>query len=134
MTHKQMFKYLNYAILAVGAILIVGLFTFAGPCAHDDGSLSECFNSATGIGGAALFLVGVAMFGLFDVTPTVRIILGVLGVALGLFAAFAPGNLLPLCMMETMQCRAVMQPFAMVMGVVAAILSAAQAVLGFRVR
>jgi len=84
--------------------------------------------------GAALFLAGVAIFGLFDVTPTVRIILGVLGLALGLFVAFAPGNLLPLCMMETMQCRAVMQPFALLLGIVLAVLSAAQGILGFRIR
>ncbi|MDO4890973.1 MAG: DUF4418 family protein [Coriobacteriaceae bacterium] len=134
MTHKQIFRVLNVALLAGSALLIVGLFSFAGPCSHDDGSLSTCFNSATGIGGAALFLAGVAIFGLFDVTPTVRIILGVLGLALGLFVAFAPGNLLPLCMMETMQCRAVMQPFALLLGIVLAVLSAAQGILGFRIR
>ena len=134
MTHKSMFRIINYALLAIGVLVIVGLFTFAGACSHDDGSAPACFNSATGIGGAALFLVGVAIFGVFDVTPTVRIVLGLLGVFLGLFIAFAPGTILPLCMMETMQCRAVMQPFALLMGILSAALSAAQCVLGFRIR
>lgn len=131
MTNKQKFKYLTYGVLVLGILAIVGLFTFAGSCSHDDGTLAACFNSATGIGGAALFMVAVAMFGLFEVTPNVRIIIGLLIVLLGLFIAFAPGNILPLCMMETMQCRAIMQPFAMVVGILSAVLGAAQAVIAW---
>ena len=125
---------LDIILLAASVLLVVGVLTFAGPCVHDDGTFGPCLDSATGLVGAGVFLAGVSLFLLLSTAPTARIVLALLALALALFAMFAPGNVLPLCLMDTMQCRAVMQPFALVTGAFIAVVSIAVAVLAFRSR
>lgn len=123
---------LDIALLAVSALLVVGILTFAGPCVHDGESFGECFNAAAGVAGAGIFLAGVAMFLLLSTAPTARIVLGLVALALAAFVAIAPGNALPLCADGTMQCHLVMQPFALACGAVAAIISLATIAFAFR--
>lgn len=128
------YKILSIAVLVLAVFVAVGLFTFAGPCVHEDGSFGGCLQSAMGIMGACLFLACIALVQLAVGNGTVRGILAIIAACLGLFMAFAPGNLLTLCMMDTMQCRLAMQPLAMFCGVLIALLSAGMAVLAFRSR
>lgn len=134
MRYASAFKALGVAMMAVSVLLGVGVLTFAGPCIHDDGTVGACVSSAQGIMGAAVMLVGIALVELLVPHPLVRGICAALALALGLFALFAPGNALPLCMMQTMPCRAVMQPFAMVCGAAIVLMSAVVIMLAFRSR
>ena len=132
MSTRTITKPLTIALLAVSALLIVGLMTFAGPCVHDDGTASECFNSALGIGATGLFLVGLALFGLMLPQGRALGVVALIAIALAIFIIAAPGNLFPLCMMDTMHCRAVMMPFATLCAVAVMGISAVLAFFSFR--
>ena len=60
--------------------------------------------------------------------------LSLVAAACGVFVALAPGNVLPLCMMATMRCRLVMQPFAEFCGIAIAAVSLIAGVRAFRMR
>ena len=97
-------------LLVLAAIIAAGSVTVLGPCVHEDGSKGPCADA-----GRALLIDGC-------VTAVLAILIMLLkrrGVRLVLFAAalcaavigiLLPGVLMPLCKMDTMHCRAVMQP------------------------
>lgn len=116
-------KALGVVIAVLAAVLVVGALTFAGPCVHDDGSASACQASQFGIVGAGAVALIAAIASLLVKNRAATSALLFVAAAAGLFAAFAPGNLLALCMMSSMRCRAVMQPFAQFAGVALAAVS-----------
>ena len=127
-------KVLKAVAAVLAAVLVVGVLTFAGPCVHDDGTAAMCQASQIGIvvaGVVALVSAGVASF-----VKNGKLAGALLAVAActGLFAAFAPGNALPLCMMATMRCHVAMQPFAQFLGVAVAAVSLIAAVRAFRMK
>jgi hypothetical protein len=110
------------ALLMVALLLIVGVMTFAGACTHDDGSVSTCARASWGLVGGGVFLAGIAIVQLVVESRGAQIVCAVIAAALGVFIFLVPGTILPLCMMETMHCQAVMKPFGQVMGALAVIL------------
>lgn len=118
-------------LLVLAALLIVGVLTFAGPCVHEDGSAAVCQSAAHAVlfAGAASFACALAALLVHNAKAS-----GVLAIAAaccGAFAAAAPGTLFGLCMMQTMRCWTVMQPFALVVGVAIAISGIAAAISVF---
>ena len=97
----------------LGIFLTVGVQTFARPCVHADGSAAMCTpvrTWLTGAGGAIAVLAGISMLRPNTVTR-------ILAAAGGLLAILIPGILVPVCKADTMACRQVTQPFALVTGV-----------------
>lgn len=129
---KSTMKALGIATLAVAVFTIVGVMTFAGPCVHDDGSTATCAQASWGIVGGAVFLAGAAIAQVAVEGRTARIVCAVICALLGVFIFLVPGTILPLCMMDTMHCQAVMKPFAQLMGAIAVILGAATVIVGVR--
>lgn len=125
-------KVLGYIQVAIPILLIAGILNFAGPCHHDDGTVATCAQASWGIIGGGVFLLGIALAQLVVETRTARIVCAVLCAALGAFIILAPGTIMPLCMMETMHCQAVMKPFAQICGGAAILLAAVSAVLALR--
>ena len=125
-------KVLGYIQAAIPILLIGGVLNFAGPCVHDDGSIPACAQASWGIIGGGVFLLGAALAQLVVETRVARIVCAILCAALGVFIILAPGTIMPLCMMETMQCQAVMKPFAQVCGGVTVLLSVVSIVLAVR--
>lgn len=131
-TFKTAFKWLGIAQIVVTIALIAGVFTFAGPCKHDDGSIAVCAQASWGIIGAGVFLLGTSLAQLVAETPTARILFAIACAAIGVFIILAPGVLMPLCTMETMSCQAVMKPFAQICGGATILISVITTVVAIR--
>ncbi|MBQ3301453.1 MAG: DUF4418 family protein [Eggerthellaceae bacterium] len=121
-------------VFVLAVLLVAGVLTFAGPCAHEDGSHGTCYDTS-------LFLVGIgcvaAVAAVAALVVRVRFASGALSVVAalaGALAALAPGSLLPLCMMATMRCWTVMRPFAMACGIAIFVCGVVGAVRAFKER
>lgn len=125
-------KVLGYIQVAIPILLIAGILNFAGPCHHDDGTVATCAQASWGLIGAGVFLLGISLAQLAVEGKAARIICAVLCAAFGLFIILIPGTILPLCMMETMHCQAVMKPFAQICGGATILLSVISIVLAAR--
>lgn len=124
--------------LAIGALLCaflaIGVLTFAGPCVHADGSQAACAQAGHAVLAASVVSFVLALAALMLRNRTITSVLALLGAAGAVFAAMAPANVFPLCMMQTMHCWAVMRPFALVVGLLAAVLLIAGAAKARRSR
>lgn len=108
-------------LLVFAAVMAVGSVTVLGPCVHPDGSAGPCADT-----GKALLIDGC-------VTAILAILITLVnrrGIRMTLFAAalcaavigiLLPGVLMPLCKMDTMHCRAVMQPSMIILSGAAAV-------------
>ena len=110
---------------AAGAVLVAGVLTFAGPCVHDDGTAATCATAAQAVLGAGIVALVAGLAAAFMRSVQAQTILAIAGIVAGIFATIAPGGLFPLCMMQTMRCWTLMRPFAIALGVLIAIASAA---------
>lgn len=110
-------------LVVLGVAFAVLVATVAGPCVHDDGSVSACSTSGNVLLGMGVAVAVIALARIFVPAKGVARALGVAAAVLGVAIAVVPGTFTPLCMMETMHCRAVMQPTAMVCGALVAIVA-----------
>ena len=110
-------------VLVLAALIAVGSVTVIGPCVHADGSAAAC----TGTGRAILIdgcvMAALALLALLIRKPGIRIILFAAAFCAAVAGILLPGTLMPLCKMDTMHCRAVMQPAVMILSGAAAITS-----------
>ena len=107
------------AVGILGLVLAVGAQTFARPCVHADGSAALCAPVKTWLtaeGGLTAVLAWLSMIRPGAVTQG-------LAAAGGLLAALTPGVLVPVCRADTMACRRVTGPTALVIGVLIGIVS-----------
>lgn len=132
MTASPVFKVLGIAQIALAVLLVAGVLTFAGPCVHEDGSAATCAQASWGIIGMGVMLLGASIAQLVVEGKVARIATAVLCAILGVIIILVPGTILPLCMMETMSCQAVMKPFAQLCGGLTILLSIATAVVAAR--
>ena len=129
---KARFGALDLVLVVVPLIALIAVKTFAGPCIHDDGSAAACTGAGDGIMWVSIVATVLALVRLFVPSRAGKIALAVAVAALGVAIALIPGTIMPLCMMETMHCQALMKPTAMVLGVLTAIVGVAGAVLSAR--
>jgi len=97
-------------LLALAAVIVIGSVTVLGPCVHEDGSEAPCARAGKAVFCDGCVLAVLAALILLIRKPSVRIVL----LFVTLFAAAVgialPGTIFPVCRMDTMHCRAVMQP------------------------
>lgn len=109
-------------LTVLSSILLVGILTFAGPCGvHDDGPVSSCYWASRAVLGVGVVLVVISLVRIFERDEGERRGLSFSAALLGVLVAVLPGVLIDLCMMQTMRCHTVMRPFALVMGVLIAV-------------
>ena len=118
----------DIALLVLSAALLIGVLTVFAPCGpKEDGSWMTCHWAGNAVAGAAAVLTVCAI---------VRML--VRGTKLGLdfamisaaaLAALLPGQLIHLCMMADMRCRAVMTPAVRVLSVLIAVVAVVDIVL-----
>ena len=109
-------------LTVLSSILLVGILTFAGPCGvHDDGTVSSCYWASRAVLGVGVVLVVISLVRIFERDEGERRGLSFSAALLGVLVAVLPGVLIDLCMMQTMRCHTVMRPFALVMGVLIAV-------------
>lgn len=135
---KKTARALGFATVVIGAVVVLGVLTFAGPCVHEDGSTSTCATAGMAVLWGGL---GVVLFGLLATAAVSRgharavsIVAFASAAVAALLVVLAPGTLFPLCMMATMRCQAVMRPFAHIAGVLATATSVAGLGAGVRGR
>ena len=106
----------------LSALLVLGANTVFSACdPMPDGSWMRCHDCQNQVtaGGAVLALVLGASA--FVPKRSLRLALQALGVVGAVVVFLTPGVICPLCMMETMRCHTVFQPFARIMsGLIAA--------------
>ena len=112
-----------FAILLMifAAVIAVGSVTVLGPCVHEDGSKGPCADA-----GRALLIDGCVM----AILAILIMLVNKRGIRMTLFAAalcaavigiLLPGVIMPLCKMDTMHCRVVMQPSMIILSGAAAV-------------
>lgn len=112
-------------ILTVLALIIaVGSVTFLGPCVHEDGSKAPCAEAARAILADGILLAVLGILLLFIRSPRARIILFAAAAIAALTGILLPGTLLPVCKMDTMHCRMVMQPAMIILFAASLLVSA----------
>ena len=128
--NKKRIRGIDMVLFLLCLVFAVGMLTFLKTCgAKEDGSFMNCqwaWRAVTGIS----VLMAIQSF--------VMIVLRNNGIGEGIsislvletiLALVLPGCVIPLCMMETMRCHAIMKPGVMVFGIIIAVLSAINVVL-----
>ena len=126
---KQKINALDVILLALSAVLLLGVLTVFAPCgAKEDGGWMTCHWAGNAVAGAAAVLTALAAMRLLMKDRKTRLGLSAAMIPTALLAALLPGRLISLCMMPSMRCRAVMSPAVMVLSVLiiaAAVIDAA---------
>ena len=127
----------------LGLILVLGTSTASKACAiKEDGTWMHCHTAQTMAAGIGCVICLLALCAVFLQTgrknsassggsgaPRAAVIALYAACIAGAAAAFMiPGGIIPMCMMNTMRCHAVMKPFVRVMS--ALIIAACAAALG----
>ena len=105
------------------ALLVLGVLTVFSACGmKDDGTWMKCHGAQTTVaklGGAmtALFLPAALLRNM-----ALKTILYGLGIVGSVVVFLIPETTMPMCMMRTMRCYTVMQPFVRIMAVMIAVL------------
>ena len=126
---KQKINGFDVILLALSAALLLGVLTVFAPCgAKEDGNWMTCHWAGNAVAGAAAVLTALAVMRIFAKDGKARSWLSAAMIPTALLAALIPGRLIPLCMMPSMRCRAVMSPAVTVLSVLiiaAAVIDAA---------
>lgn len=120
----------GFAEFAAAVLLTVGSVTFLRACDSAEGKHMACHwaqNAVTLIGAV---LTAQALLRIIIPDRKVKA-----GLALGIFllalsAAFIPGTVISLCMMQTMRCHTIFKPAVIVLSSLTAVISGTDAVLG----
>lgn len=122
MTGKN--KWLSMIPALVGVLLAVGVTTVFSACGpKEDGSWMNCHQAQT-----AVAVCGAVLAVLFALTAFVKnrvivMLLNIAALVVSVIAFLIPGNIMHLCMMKTMRCYTVMQPFVRIMSILGALLA-----------
>jgi len=115
---------LTVILLVLAVIIAVGSVTVLGPCVHEDGSEAPCTGTGRAILADGILLAVLSVFLLFIKAPKMRLILFMITAVAALAGILMPGTLLPVCKMDTMHCRMVMQPAIIILFALALLTSA----------
>ena len=105
----------------LSVLLTLGVLTLFHACEmKDDGTWMHCHAAQTDVA-----ICGAVLCVLFLVSALVKnrvlqIIIGLIGTVGSILIIFIPGGFVSMCMMNTMRCYTVMQPFVRIMGVLIA--------------
>lgn len=106
---------------ALSALLLAGGVTVFSACEQRaDGSWMHCHQCQNMVAGSAVGLIALYGASALVKNKPVRLVLLALAVIASVVVFFIPGGICPLCMMKTMRCHTVFQPFARIMSVLVA--------------
>ena len=97
-------------LLAAGTLTV---FRACGP--KEDGTWMHCHTAQNDIVIAAAILFVVFLAAALIKNITISVILHAAGIVISIVTMLIPGTLVSMCMMDSMRCYAVMQPFARVL-------------------
>ena len=102
-------------LLALAAVIAIGSVTVLGPCVHEDGSEAPCTRAGRAVLCDGCVLALLAALILFIRKPSVRIVLFFISLCVAAAGIALPGTIFQICRMDTMHCRAVMQPATVIL-------------------
>ena len=108
-------------LLIIAAAIAIGSVTIIGPCVHADGSAAACTKTGKAILIDGCVMAAIALLLMLIHKQGLRIVLLALAAVAAIAGILLPGTLMPLCKMDTMHCRAVMQPAVIILSAAAAI-------------
>ncbi len=118
------YKKLDLLSLIVAVLLSVGIMTvFEGCAMQDDGTWMRCHNAQLYTFYVGIAITVLALAYIFIKDSLAKLIINVIVIALAIFQALVPGNVVRLCSLYSMRCYTVMKPFSIIMGVVLVLLS-----------
>lgn len=103
-------------LLVINVLFLLGMLFWFGPCDHvkEDGSFMNCHWAGVVLAGTAAVMTVISLAHLLIPDTGMKAGLSAALVPCSVFAFLVPENLISLCMMNTMRCRSVMTPAAMV--------------------
>lgn len=106
----------DIVLLVINVLFLLGMLFWFGPCDHvkEDGSFMNCHWAGVVLAGTAAVMTVISLAHLLIPDTGMKAGLSAALVPCSVFAFLVPGNLISLCMMNTMRCRSVMMPAAMV--------------------
>ena len=105
-------------LLVLSAVFMIGIRTFFASCGpKDDGSWMTCHWAGQAVTGIAAVLLVIAIIHMFVPNAKIKQGLSLAVIPAALLSAILPGNLIGLCMMNTMRCHSVMHPAVIVVSV-----------------
>ncbi len=116
-------------------LLALGSFTVFAACGvKEDGSWMRCHSAQTTVTLCAVLLSVFLVLPAFIRKRALRIVLNGIGIAGSIAVFLIPGKLMPMCMMRTMRCYTLFQPFVRIMAVLVACCCLIQIVQAIRER
>ena len=106
---------------ALSALLLAGGVTVFSACEQRaDGTWMHCHQCQNMVAGSAVGLIALYGASALVKNKPVRLALLALAVIASVVVFFITGGICPLCMMKTMRCHTVFQPFVRIMSVLVA--------------
>ena len=106
---------------ALSALLLAGGVTVFSACEpKPDGTWMHCHQCQNMVAGSAVGLIALYGASALVTKKPVRLALLALAVIASVVVFFIRGGICPLCMMKTMRCHTVFQPFVRIMSVLVA--------------
>ena len=106
---------------AFSLLLFLGSFTVFAACGiKEDGSWMRCHSAQTMVTIFAAVLSACLLLQAFTRQKALRVVLNGIGIAGSAIIFLLPGKLMPMCMMHTMHCYTLFQPFVRIMAVLVA--------------
>lgn len=105
-------------LVVIGAVFLIGIRTFFKPCGPtDEGTWMTCHWAGQAATGVAAVLLCLAVAHVIVRNPGIKAGLTIAVIPTAVLAILIPGNLISMCMMDTMRCHAVMKPGVMICSV-----------------
>ena len=120
-------------LTVLSAVFLAGIRTVFTPCGSaEDGSWMTCHWAGQAVTGLAAVLFAISLIHLFIQKTEIKQGLSLAMIPAAVLTALLPGNLISLCMMNTMRCHSLMRPFVIVMGILYAVSGCVKLVLDRR--
>ncbi len=108
----------DIVLLVLTILSVAGLLTvFKGCGPKEDGSWMVCHWAEQAETGLSIVLAVCAVFHILAPDPGVKRGLDLALIPTALFAVILPGNVISLCMMDTMRCHVFTRPFVLVVNI-----------------
>lgn len=105
-------------LLVFSILFFLGILTVFKSCGpKDDGSWMTCHWAGNIVLSLSVVLTVISIIHIIISNPKIKLGLSIAILPIAVLAILVPGNLIPLCMMATMRCRAIMQPAAIVISI-----------------
>ena len=124
---------LQWTALALSVLMAAGVQTVFRACAQkEDGTWMHCHEVQKYLFIIGIILALLSVLGLAVKKRTAAILLDFASIVFAAAAVLLPGTVMQMCMMDTMRCYTMMQPFARVTGGVLILVSVIDIIKLFR--